>query len=133
MAVQVLIVEDNPTNMKLFVDLLTATGYEAIQARDAETALVLLETLQPNVIIMDIQLPGMSGMECAQHIKGTPHLSHIPIIAVTAFALFGDEARFRAAGCDDYLSKPISVTVLLDMVAQHAGEPEKRNQNFAAV
>ena len=115
----ILIVEDNELNMRLFSDLLSALGYEIRQAQDAESALQILEQEVPGVIVMDIQLPGMSGVECTKTIKADPRLSAIPVIAVTAFAMAGDEARFRKAGCDDYMSKPISVPIFAETIAKH--------------
>lgn len=122
MAPSVLVVEDNPTNMRLFADLLRAVGYDVHQASDAEGALKTLATHIPKAILMDIQLPGISGMECTRQIKSDPRLKDVPIIAVTAFAMAGDETRFRAAGCDDYLSKPITVAAFLEKVAYHVGQ-----------
>ncbi|NMM42973.1 response regulator [Rhodospirillaceae bacterium KN72] len=115
----ILIVEDNELNMRLFSDLLSALGYDIRQAQDAESALEILEKEVPGVIVMDIQLPGMSGVECTKTIKADPRLSTIPVIAVTAFAMAGDEARFRKAGCDDYMSKPISVPIFAETIAKH--------------
>ena len=115
----ILIVEDNIINMRLFSDLLVALGYTVYKAGDAEKALELLKEIRPGAIIMDIQLPGMSGVECTKAIRANPALADIPIIAVTAFAMAGDEARFLKAGCDDYLSKPISVPVFVETVARH--------------
>ncbi len=115
----ILIVEDNQINMRLFSDLLGAIGYKICQAVDAETALEMLKTLRPGAIVMDIQLPGMSGVDCTKKIKSDPNISDVPVIAVTAFAMAGDEARFLKAGCDDYLSKPISVPTFLETIARH--------------
>ena len=97
----ILIVEDNVINMRLFSDLLVALGYTVYKAGDAEKALELLKEIRPGAIIMDIQLPGMSGVDCTKVIRADPDLADIPIIAVTAFAMAGDEARFLKAGCDD--------------------------------
>ncbi|WP_421875082.1 response regulator [Pacificispira sp.] len=120
----ILIVEDNEVNMRLFSDLLSALGYIVYQAEDAETALELLKSVRPGAIVMDIQLPGMSGEECTRTIKADPDLSEIPVIAVTAFAMAGDEARFLDAGCDDYMSKPINVPLFAETIARHyQGEP----------
>lgn len=115
----ILIVEDNDLNMRLFCDLLSALGYRVCQAEDAETALAILESVRPAVIVMDIQLPGMSGVDCTKRIKADPALKDVPIIAVTAFAMEGDEDRFRRAGCDDYMSKPISVPLFAETIAKH--------------
>lgn len=124
MRAPILIVEDNELNMRLFSDLLTALGYVVLQAEDAECALEFLKTERPGVIVMDIQLPGMSGEECTKTIKGMPELADIPIIAVTAFAMAGDEARFLEAGCDDYMSKPINVPLFAETIARHYKETE---------
>ncbi|MDW3203958.1 MAG: response regulator [Alphaproteobacteria bacterium] len=115
----ILIVEDNEVNMRLFTDLLSALGYVVYQAGDAETALELLKSVRPGAIVMDIQLPGMSGEECTRAIKADPDLMEIPIIAVTAFAMAGDEERFLEAGCDDYMSKPINVPLFAETIARH--------------
>lgn len=115
----ILIVEDNEMNMRLFSDLLRALGYEVLQAWDAETALDILKSERPAVIVMDIQLPGMSGVECTKLIKANSDLHTIPIIAVTAFAMEGDEERFRRAGCDDYIAKPIAVDEFAAAIHRH--------------
>jgi two-component system cell cycle response regulator DivK len=119
MDASVLIVEDNDLNMRLFTDLLEGLGYEVLQALDAESALAILKTRSPGVIIMDIQLPDMSGIDCTRKIKSDPTLCHIPVIAVTAFAMDGDEAHFRQCGCDDYISKPISLDGLVSTIKKH--------------
>ncbi len=105
----VLIVEDNELNMKLFHDLLEAHGYATISASDGMDVLELCRRHRPHLIIMDIQLPEVSGLEVTRWIRQDPELQHIPIIAVTAFAMKGDEDKIRAAGCNAYLAKPISV------------------------
>jgi two-component system cell cycle response regulator DivK len=109
MAHTILIVEDNELNLKLFSDLLQAKGYATLQARSGPEALELLRTQRPDVILMDIQLPGMSGIEVTQAIRADAQLKDLPVIAVTAFAMRGDEDRIKAGGCDAYISKPISV------------------------
>ncbi|RAH99328.1 two-component system response regulator [Acuticoccus sediminis] len=109
MAHRVLIVEDNELNMKLFHDLLEASGMEILETRNGIDALKVAKEQRPDLIVMDIQLPEMSGLEVTEQIKSDPDLKPIPVIAVTAFAMKGDEERIRAAGCEAYLSKPISI------------------------
>jgi len=115
----VLIVEDNDLNMKLFHALLEMRGYNVLQARDGIEGLKLARQHRPNLIVMDIQLPGVSGLVVAKSIKDDEELKSIPIIAVTAFALKGDEARIREQGCEAYLAKPISTPDFLKTVAQY--------------
>lgn len=116
MAKTVLIVEDNELNMKLFHDLLEAQGYDTLETRDGLQALSLARDHRPDLILMDIQLPEVSGLEVTKWLKEDDELSHIPVIAVTAFAMKGDEERIREGGCQAYISKPISVTEFLDTV-----------------
>ncbi|NWG70065.1 MAG: response regulator [Parvularculaceae bacterium] len=118
---KVLIVEDNELNMKLFNDLLEAHGYETLQARNGADALRLAAEAGPDLIIMDIQLPEVSGLQATKELKADPKLAMIPIIAVTAFAMKGDEERIRAGGCEDYIAKPISVAGFLDKVKRYLG------------
>ncbi len=117
----VLIVEDNELNMKLFHDLLAAHGYRTIQTRNGFDALELARQHNPDLILMDIQLPEVSGLEVTKWIKDDDSLRHIPIIAVTAFAMKGDEERIRSGGCEAYISKPISVMSFLDTVRRFIG------------
>ncbi len=117
----ILIVEDNDLNMKLFHALLETRGYNVLQAPDGMEGLRLARQHRPDLIIMDIQLPGVSGLVVAKSIKDDEALKNIPIIAVTAFALKGDEERMREGGCTAYLAKPISTPVFLKTVAQHLG------------
>ncbi len=107
---RVLIVEDNDLNMKLFRDLLEAHGYATLHTRDGMEVLPLVRKEHPDLILMDIQLPEVSGLEITSWLKTEPDLKHIPVIAVTAFAMKGDEEKIRAGGCEAYLAKPISVT-----------------------
>ena len=118
----VLIVEDNELNMKLFHDLLDAHGYKTLQTRNGMEALELAREHQPDLILMDIQLPEVSGLEVTKWLKEDDHLREIPIVAVTAFAMKGDEERIREGGCEAYISKSISVTMFLDTVKQFIGE-----------
>ena len=105
----VLIVEDNELNMKLFHDLLDAHGYRTLQTRNGMEALQLAREQRPDLILMDIQLPEVSGLEVTKWLKDDETLRDIPVIAVTAFAMKGDEERIRQGGCEAYISKPISI------------------------
>jgi two-component system cell cycle response regulator DivK len=115
---KVLIVEDNELNMKLFNDLLEAHGYETLQTKDGFKALELAREHTPDLILMDIQLPEVSGLEVTKWLKDDDTLSAIPVVAVTAFAMKGDEERIREGGCEAYLSKPITVTTFIETVRQ---------------
>ena len=117
----VLIVEDNELNMKLFNDLLSAHGYRTIQTRSGFEAMKLARTHRPDLILMDIQLPEVSGLEVTRWLKDDDELCRIPIVAVTAFAMKGDEERIRSGGCEAYLSKPISVVGFLETVRKFIG------------
>ena len=119
----VLIVEDNELNMKLFHDLLVAHGYATIQTRNGLEALALARRHRPALILMDIQLPEISGLEVTKWIKEDDELRDIPIVAVTAFAMKGDEERIRSGGCEAYISKPISVSAFLETVQRFIGDP----------
>jgi two-component system cell cycle response regulator DivK len=107
----ILVVEDNDLNLKLFGDLLEMSGYHVLKAREGMEALRLVREHRPDLIVMDIQLPGVSGLEVTKWIKEDHLLKAIPIVAVTALALKGDEQKIRAAGCDAYMSKPISTGI----------------------
>jgi two-component system, cell cycle response regulator DivK len=109
----VLIVEDNELNMKLFNDLLEAHGYRVLQTRDGLSALEIARRHMPDLILMDIQLPEVSGIEVTKWLKEDDGLKNIPVIAVTAFAMKGDEEKIRDGGCEAYISKPISVMSFL--------------------
>jgi two-component system cell cycle response regulator DivK len=121
MAKSVLIVEDNELNMKLFHDLLEAHGYTTFATRNGIEALDLARRYRPDLIVMDIQLPEVSGLEVTKWLKDDPELRKIPVIAVTAFAMKGDEERIREGGCEAYLSKPISVGKFLETVRYFLG------------
>ena len=122
MGKKVLIVEDNELNMKLFNDLLVAHGYETIQTRNGVEAVELARKNKPNLILMDIQLPEVSGLQVTQWIKDDEELRSIPVIAITAFAMKGDEEKIRQGGCEAYLSKPISVVKFLETVRNYIGD-----------
>jgi len=113
---RVLIVEDNDLNMKLFNDLLVAHGYGTLQTKDGTEALALARQFRPDLILMDIQLPEVSGLQVTQWIKSDDALRSIPVIAVTAFAMKGDEEKIRDGGCEAYIAKPISVSSFLKTV-----------------
>ena len=112
----ILIVEDNELNMKLFHDLIQAHGYNILQTKDGMEALKLARQHKPDLILMDIQLPEVSGLEVTKWIKEDDNLKSIPIIAVTAFAMKGDEEKIREGGCEAYIAKPISVVQFLETV-----------------
>ncbi len=117
----VLIVEDNELNMKLFHDLLDAHGYNILQTKDGMEALDMAREHHPDLILMDIQLPEVSGLEVTKWLKDDPELKAIPVVAVTAFAMKGDEERIREGGCEAYLSKPISVGKFIETVRRFIG------------
>jgi two-component system cell cycle response regulator DivK len=121
MAKTVLVVEENELNMKLFHDLLEASGYNIVQTRNGLEAIDLARKHKPDLILMDIQLPEVSGLEVTKWIKEDDDLKSIPVVAVTAFAMKGDEERIREGGCEAYLSKPISVAKFLETVRTYAG------------
>ncbi|MDZ7711891.1 MAG: response regulator [Rhodovibrio sp.] len=112
----VLVVEDNELNMKLFHDLLEAHGYGILQTKDGMEALQIARDHKPDLILMDIQLPEVSGLEVTKWIKEDDNLKSIPVIAVTAFAMKGDEEKIREGGCEAYIAKPISVANFLQTV-----------------
>ena len=116
MAKTVLIVEDNDLNMKLFHDLLDAHGYQTLQTKDGMEALAIARENRPDLILMDIQLPEVSGLEVTKWIKEDDSLKSIPVVAVTAFAMKGDEEKIREGGCEAYIAKPISVQQFLETV-----------------
>ena len=121
MAKTVLIVEDNELNMKLFSDLLDAHGYITLQSKDGLEALEMARKHVPDLILMDIQLPEVSGLEVTKWLKEDDSLKSIPVVAVTAFAMKGDEDVIRQGGCEAYISKPISVTGFLETVRRFIG------------
>ena len=122
MSKTVLIVEDNELNMKLFHDLLEAQGYDTLQTKDGMEALELARANRPDLILMDIQLPEVSGLEVTKWLKEDDDLKAIPVIAVTAFAMKGDEEKIRQGGCEAYIAKPISVVQFLETIQSFIGE-----------
>lgn len=123
MQARILIVEDNPTNLKLAADVLESAGFVIERATNAEQALAILDRCLPHLILMDIALPGMDGLSLTRHLKGTSRWRDIPVVALTAFAMKGDEARARAAGCEGYISKPIESRKLAAQVAGYLRAP----------
>jgi two-component system cell cycle response regulator DivK len=115
----VLIVEDNELNTKLFRDLLLSRGHRVVETREGKEALNLARSEKPNLILMEIQVPEISGFELIKLIKQDSSISSIPVVAVTAFAMKGDEEKIRQSGCDDYLAKPISVGSFLQKVQSY--------------
>ena len=122
MSKTILIVEDNELNMKLFSDLLEANGYATVQTRSGVEAVGLARKHRPDLILMDIQLPEVSGLQVTQWLKDDDELRSIPVIAITAFAMKGDEEKIRQGGCEAYLSKPISVVKFLETVRNYLGD-----------
>jgi two-component system cell cycle response regulator DivK len=121
---RILIVEDNDLNLKLFRDLLTAHGYETIETKEGLEAITITRRERPDLILMDIQLPEISGLDVTRKLKSEGELNTIPIIAVTAFAMKDDEEKIMAAGCEAYISKPISIVPFLNTVRKFLGEEE---------
>lgn len=115
----VLVVEDNELNMKLFHDLLEAHGIQTVETRNGNEVLSIARAQKPDLILMDIQLPEVSGLDVTRWLKDDPELKHIPVIAVTAFAMKGDEQKIREGGCEDYISKPISVTHFMEVIRKY--------------
>ena len=116
---RILVIEDNPANMTLATFLLESAGYTVLSATDAETGLTLARDEHPNLILMDIQLPGMDGLEATALLKRDDATRAIPVIALTALAMKGDEERIRAAGCDGYIAKPLAYVDFLTVIAAH--------------
>jgi two-component system, cell cycle response regulator DivK len=135
MSDSVLIIEDTPVNMKLATMLLQREGHRVLQANDALEGLALARAHLPCLILMDIQLPGIDGLAATRVLKADPATAAIPVLALTAFAMTGDEARIRAAGCDGYIAKPIDYRVFLEQVRRTlsavaprpGAEPESRH------
>ena len=116
---RILIVDDNPTNLKLVAYLVKASGYEVSTAIDAEAALHQIREHAPRLILMDLQLPGIDGLELTRRLKSDPATRDIVIIAVTAYAMKGDQDKALAAGCDDYITKPIDTRALPETIRRH--------------
>lgn len=125
----ILVVDDNVANATLLSFLLTQEGYDVRSAADAREALAILDAFEPRLIMMDIQLPGMDGLELTRNLKADPRKRHILIIALTAYAMKGDEERARQAGCDGYVSKPIDTRTLPKLVAELLGRRSREPQS----
>jgi two-component system cell cycle response regulator DivK len=119
MTKRILSIEDQADNRRIIRDLLTSTGYEVLEAVKGDEGVSLAEREKPDLILMDIQLPGLDGYEATRRIKANPALAHIPIIVVTSYALSGDEDKARSAGCDAYIAKPFDALQLLSMVRRY--------------
>jgi two-component system cell cycle response regulator DivK len=119
---RVLVIEDTEDNRQILRDLLSAAGYEVIEATDGATGVAMALDRHPDLILMDIQIPVLDGYEATRRIKAAPSTRHIPIVAVTSYALVGDEARTRDAGCDGYVAKPFSPRQLLKKVREFIGD-----------
>ena len=124
MAKTILIVEDNDLNMRLFSDVLQAQGYQVLRSGEGLQGFQIARESRPDLIVMDIQLPSISGLEVTRWIKEDPDLADIPVIAVTAFAMKGDETRILEGGCEAYVAKPISVGPFLETIRRLLGEHE---------
>ncbi len=125
---KILIVEDNPANMTLAVFLLKSAGHSIVSATDAEAGVAVARAEQPDLILMDIQLPGMDGLEATGLLKGDAATRDIPVIALTALAMKGDEERIRAAGCDGYVAKPLAYKEFLATVEAQLGKAASRSR-----
>lgn len=121
---RILIVDDNPTNLKLVTYLVRSHGYEVITATDAALALRAIQSDRPALILMDLQLPGVSGLELTRQLKTDPDTRAIPIVALTAYAMKGDHEKALAAGCDDYVTKPIDTRTFPEIIARHIRRTE---------
>ena len=118
MSKRILVVEDQEDNRQILRDLLGSVGYEMLEAGDGEAGVAAAKAQRPDLILMDIQLPLMDGYEATRRIKADPTLTHVPVIAVTSYALSGDKAKALAAGCDDFVPKPYSPRQLLAKIRQ---------------
>ena len=118
---RILVIEDHEENRRLLRDLLTSFGYELIEAVTGEDGVIAAENERPDLVLMDIQLPGIDGYETTRRIKAKQALNHIPVIAVTSYALSGDDVKAFAAGCDAYVTKPFDPAELLEKIREHLG------------
>ncbi len=116
---KILIVEDNEMNMRLFSDLLKTKGYEVVECLEGTKALDIVKAQKPDLVLMDIQMPEISGLEVTAQIRQTPEVAHTRIVAVSAFAMTGDEEKILSAGCDAYISKPISIPLFFETVEKN--------------
>jgi two-component system, cell cycle response regulator DivK len=123
MATRILCVEDNPQNMRLVRKILSTAGYEVIEALDGLSGIAMAEKERPNLVLMDVNLPDIDGLEATTRLKAIPEITHIPVIALTANAMHGDRERCLAAGCNGYVPKPITKNELLNTVAHFLAQP----------
>jgi len=121
---RILIIDDNATNLKLVAYLVRAHGYEVMTAGDADSAQACIRERAHDLILMDVQLPGVDGLELTRRLRADPSTSAIPILAVTAYAMKGDQEKALAAGCDDYITKPIDTRALPDTIRRHLARSE---------
>ena len=126
MSKTILIVEDNELNMKLFDDILRLQGYKTAKSMDGSDAVDLTRSEHPDLILMDIQLPGRSGLEITRMLKADDELKNIPVVAVTSFAMEGDREKILRNGCDGYIPKPITINGFLETIAYHLSTPGQR-------
>jgi CheY-like chemotaxis protein len=118
MPATILVVDDNVVNLKLATEVLLSAGHVVLRAEDAEQALAVLDLHMPHLVLMDISMPGIDGIELTRMLKADPRFRHLPVLALTASAMKGDEARIRQAGCDAYITKPLDTRKLADQVAR---------------
>jgi CheY-like chemotaxis protein len=127
-SLKVLLIEDNPINMELATDLLEGSGFEVVTAQDAELGINLARETQPSLILMDLSLPGMDGLQATKALKADPQTAAIPIVAVTAHAMKGDEQKALDAGCEGYITKPIDTRMFPMLVMQFLEQAVQRNK-----
>jgi two-component system cell cycle response regulator DivK len=130
---RILVVEDNELNLKLLNDVLEAHGYDVLATREGAVAIVWAEQYRPDLILMDLQLPDISGLEVTRQLKAGAATASIPIVAVTAFAMAGDEKRALEHGCDAYIAKPIDLRKFLDVIAGYVGLPDNSGGSDATI
>ncbi len=126
MGARILVVDDNPTNLKLVCSVLEMEGYDIERAEDAERAISIIERTPPDLILMDIELPGMDGLTLTRKLKAEKKTRHIPVVALTAFAMKGDDHKASQAGCSGYITKPIDTRKLPAQVLEFLGTPHER-------
>jgi CheY-like chemotaxis protein len=129
-AARILIVDDNPVNLKLAASVLEFAGYQILEAGDAVQALDVIRQTPPDLILLDIALPGMDGLTLTRQLKADPATRHIPIVALTAFAMKGDDQKAKAAGCDGYITKPIDTRKFAEQVAEILGHTGGKNERL---
>jgi CheY-like chemotaxis protein len=127
----ILVVDDNPTNLKLASDVLEFAGYQMLAAEDADAALAVIRQTPPDLILMDIGLPGMDGLSLTRLLKADPATRHVGIVALTAFAMKGDDEKAKAAGCDGYITKPIDTRKLPGQVAEILERLKETNERHS--